>query len=257
MGGSAAAEGEGGEGTALEGGAPGAGGGEGTALEGGAGGGEPTVYEVPDKFKDDEGNLKEQDLLKSYGELEGILGSQGKPPETVDGYEVELEGRFPEGTKINEEGHKEFLGRCHEKGLTNDMVNFIMDEYAGIVTAGAEVKAAGKAEAVAALKESFGDQYGPKMVAAYNAFHAAGIEGIDMKEVGYNPAMIRILAKLGENLTEDQMPGHQFVSGGGMSEDELKTMMSSEAYWDPKNPAHQETKAKVEAHYKAKYAKKK
>lgn len=223
----------------------------------GAGGGDDTVYEFPDKFKGDDGEGDVQGLLKSYGELEGILGSQGKPPETVDGYEVELEGKFPEGTKIDEEGHKEFLGRCHEKGLTNDMVNFIMDEAGALVTTGAEVKAEGRAEAEAALRESFGDQYDSKMIAAFNAFNAAGIEGVDMKEVGNNPAMVRILAKLGENLTEDLMPSKQFTAGGGMSDEELESLMKGPAYFHPEHADHAAVKAKVTAHFKAKFAKKK
>ena len=260
MPGEAAATGEGtgtgegaGEGTALEGAGEGAG--EGTALEG-AGTGEPTVYEFPDKFKGEDGEGDVQGLLKSYGELEKVLGGLGKPPETADDYKIELEGKFPEGVKVDEESNKAFLGRCHEKGMTNDMVQFVMDEYAGIVTNSVNEGAETREGTIEQLKELFGKDYGDKMLAARNAFTAAGVEGLDINDVGNNPSMIQILAVLGENLTEDQLPANMQTGAGGMSEEELQSLMKSKAYWDPKEAEHAAVKAKVEAHYKAKFAKK-
>ena len=121
-----------GEGTAL---AEGTAAPEGTALEGGTTAPDPgALLEVPEKFKNEDGSLNDQGILKSYGELEKKIGSGNAPPESADGYKIELEGKFPEGVEINAEEHKEFLGRCHEKGMSNDMVQFIMDEYAGVIT---------------------------------------------------------------------------------------------------------------------------
>lgn len=252
-GGSGEGEGGEGEGTALEGAGEGEGAGAGTALEG-AGGGDPDApIEVPDKFKNEDGTLNEQGVLKSYGELEKKLGGVGAPPETAEGYELELEGKFPEGVEFNEETQKEFLARCHEKGMTNEVVQFIYDEYAGIMKEAANAQAETKEGTVDQLKELYGNDYGDKMIAAMNAFKAAGVEGVDINSVGNNPEMIQILAVLGENLTEDQLPNNMQGGAGGVSEAEIQTLMRSESYWNAKKPDHLEVVAKVTAYHKAKF----
>lgn len=246
-------EGEGQE-TAL--GGAGEGEGEGTALGAGAKG-ESTVIEIPEKFKGEDGKLNEQGLLKSYGELEKKLGGFGSPPETVDDYKIELEGKLPEGIKIDEESQKAFLGRCHEKGMTNDMVQFMMDEYTGIVTDAVAEQAETREGTVEQLKELYGKDYHDKMADAMNAFKAAAVEGVDIKDVGNNPAMIQILAVLGANLNEDQLPTHMQTISGGMSTEELDSLMKSEAYMDAKHADHKAVLAKVTAHFQATFREKK
>ena len=146
-----------GEGTAL---AEGTAAPEGTALEGGTTAPDPgALLEVPEKFKNEDGSLNDQGILKSYGELEKKIGSGGTPPESADGYKIELEGKFPEGVEINAEEHKEFLGRCHEKGMSNDMVQFIMDEYAGVITEAVAENSHTRAGTVEKLKEVFREHF--------------------------------------------------------------------------------------------------
>lgn len=241
------------EGTALEGGAAPA---AGTALEGGAAAPDPsTEIPVPDKFKNEDGTLNEQGMLKSYGELEKKLGAHGTPPATADDYKIE--DKFPEGLEVNAEGRTAFLAKCHEKGMTNDMVQFIMDEYAGIVSVAAAEATETREGTIEALKTLYGDNYHEKMSAAMNAFRAAGVEGVSINDVGNNPAMIQILSVLGANLTEDQIP-RGFPTGGGMSEGDLHKLMNFPGpYWDTKHADHVNTVEKVTAYYKAKHANKK
>ena len=106
------------------------------------------------------------------------------------------------------------------------------------------------------IKELYGNDYHDKMVSANNAFKAAGVKDIDIKEVGNNPAMIQILAVLGENLTEDQLPSNMHAVIGGMTEEELDSLMKSEAYFDAKHKDHKAVNAKVTAHFKAVAARK-
>lgn len=227
---------------------------EDTALDAGAP--DPDApLEVPEKFKNEEGKLDEQRFLKSYGELEKTLSTHGKPPETVDDYKVET--KYPEGVEIDEELQKAFLGRCHEKGMTNDMVQFIMDEHARLVTEAVVDQTNTREGTSAALKELWGGKYHDNMTAAMNAFKAAGIEGITLKSIGNDPEMIQVLAVLGANLSEDQLPSNMRVVTGGMSDEEVESLMKSEAYWNDKEPDHATVKAKVEAHFKAKHATKK
>ena len=243
------------EGTALDdGGAPPAG----TALDAGTEVIDPDApLVVPEKFRGEDGKLNEQGILKSYKELETKIGSGGTPPESADGYKIELEGKFPEGVEIDADGQKEFLGRCHEKGMSNEMVQFVMDEYTGIVTGAVAQHAHTRESTVETLKGLFGDKYSEKMHSAMNAFRAAGIEGMDINKVGNNPDMIQILSVLGENLTEDQLPNSMLSIEGGMSADELDAVMKSPAYFDSKHADHKATVAKVTAHFKAEAARRK
>lgn len=238
--------------TALEGGAAPA---AGTALEGGAAVPDPNApIEVPDKFKNEDGTLNGQGLLKSYGELEKKMGATGTPPEKPEDYKIE--DKFPEGLEVNAEGRTAFLTKCHERGMTNDMVQFIMDEYAGIVTVATTEAANTREGTIEALKTLYGDDYHEKMAAAMNAFRAAGVEGVSINDVGNHPGMIQILSVLGANLTEDQIP-RGFPSGGGISEGDLHKLMASESYWNPKHEDHVNVVEKVTAYYKAKHATKK
>ena len=240
-----------GDGTALgDGAAPVAG----TALEGGAAAADPNApAEIPEKFKKEDGTLNDQAMLKSYGELEKKLGAHGTPPKTAEDYKIE--DKFPEGLEVNAEGRTAFLAKCHERGMTNDQVQFIMDEYSEIVTV-ATIEAANTREGtIETLKTLYGDKYPEKMASAMNAFRAAGVKDVSINDVGNHPGMIQILSVLGENLTEDQIPRGEGV-GGGMSEGDLHKLMASEAYWDPKHEDHKNVNAKVTAYYKAKHAKK-
>lgn len=239
------------KGTALEEGKE-----KGTALEKGNEQSDADApLEIPDKFKGENGKLNEQGILKSYGELEKTLGSQGKPPESADDYKIET--KFPEGVKLDEEAHKEFLGRCHEKGMTNDMVQFLMDEYAGVVGNAVDAHMETREDTVTQLKELYGNDYHDKMADAMNAFKAAAVEGVDIKDVGNNPAMIQILAVLGANLTEDQLPTHMQTVSGAMSEAELESLMKSEAYTDAKHADHKSVLEKVTKHFQSKFREKK
>jgi len=223
-------------------------------------GGDPpdlnAALEVPEKFRNDDGTLNEQNMFKSYGELEKKLGTIGAPPETVDGYKLELEGKFPEGVELNEEGHKEFLGRCHERGMTNDMVQFIMDEYAGVVGEAVTASSNTREGTIESLKGVWGDKYHDNMTAALNALNAAGVEGIDRARIGNDPDMIQVLSVLGANLTEDQItPGAP--STGGMSPEELESLMKSDAYLKAKHPDHAKVMAQVQRVFEARAAHKK
>lgn len=239
-------------GTALEGGAAPA---AGTALEGGAAAPDPdALIAVPDKFKNEDGTLNEQGVLKSYGELEKKLGAHGTPPEKAEDYKIE--DKFPEGLEVNAEGRTAFLAKCHERGMTNDQVQFIMDEYAEIVSVATVEATETREGTIEQMKKLYGDDYHEKMASAMNAFRAAGVEGISINDVGNNPAMIQILSVLGANLTEDQIP-RGLPPLGGMTEGDLHKLMASEAYWDKKHADHINTVEKVTAYYKAKHANKK
>lgn len=242
-----------GDGTALgDGAAPAAG----TALaDGGAAVTDPNApVAIPEKFRQEDGTLNDQAMLKSYGELEKKLGAHGTPPEKPEDYKIE--DKFPEGLEINAEGRTAFLVKCHERGMTNEQVQFIMDQYGEIISVAAAEASNTREGTIETLKKLYGSDYHEKMASAMNAFKAAGVEGVSLEAVGNDPNMIQILAVLGANLTEDQIP-RGLPTGGGMTEGDLYKLMASEAYWNAKHEDHKNTVEKVTAHFVAKHANKK
>ncbi len=76
---------------------------------------------VPEKFKDPEtGNVNLDNLVKSYNELEQRFSRQPRPPKSAKEYCVDCKhGLFDADEELNE--------RLHQKGFTQDQVQFIYD----------------------------------------------------------------------------------------------------------------------------------
>ncbi len=125
--------------------------------EGGEGGGEATQRpeNVPEKFWDAEkGETRVDDVLKSYGELEGRFGSFTGAPE--DDYKVELSDELKEqGVEINADDPvlQEAMKLGKEMGLNQDGFNKFVEIQA--MAAIANQKA--EQEAVTADIASLGD----------------------------------------------------------------------------------------------------
>jgi len=222
----------------------------------GSGSSDPTKPEIPEKFRQQDGTLNQEALLKSYGELEKRFGAGEAPPKSADEYKLDY--KLPEGVTIDKEAEKSFLASCHSQGMSNKQVQFVMDKYAGIL--GEQVKGATttKEQAETSLKTSWGDKYGENIGLAQKAFNALVDEAdrndkAAINQLGNNPVFLRMLAKAGANLKEDNPPAGGMPTG--TTEEEIQTVMRSEAYWKATHPEHQSVKAKVEAFHKAKFAK--
>jgi hypothetical protein len=76
---------------------------------------------IPDKFKDPStGELKIDSLLTSYSELEKRLSKSPAVPKSADDYCINCDhGYFGVDSDMNK--------RLHEKGFTNDQVQFVYD----------------------------------------------------------------------------------------------------------------------------------
>lgn len=77
--------------------------------------------DIPAKFKNPEtGEVRLNDLVKSYSELERKLSGQPRPPKSHDEYCVDCShGLFQPDAELNK--------RFHERGFTNEQVQFIYD----------------------------------------------------------------------------------------------------------------------------------
>lgn len=224
---------------------------------GGSNGGKP---EIPDKFhvKREDGTLDEQatlgKFLNSYQELEKRMGSGEAPPKDETGYKLDYSG-FPEGFQINVEAEKRLLKRMHGGGLSNKQVQTVIDHFGELLKEGAATKASQTQAKMEALKTEWATAFDANLTDAYNAFNAYADDQdrADIKDIGNNVAMLRILAKIGKELKEDRHIQSEVI----ISEEDAEQLRKSEAYWNKKHPDHKATFAKVTAHYNKKYQEKK
>lgn len=235
-----------------------------TLLEGAAGnnrgggnGGTPTI---PEKFhvKREDGSLDEQatldKFLNSYQELEKRMGSGEAPPKDETGYKLDYSG-FPDGFQINPEAEKRLLKRMHGGGLSNKQVQTVIDHFGDLLKEGAATQATQRQTATEALKQAWGKSYDANLSDALNAFNALADEDdrANIKQIGNNQAMLRILAKIGKELREDRHVSGEVV----VSDEDAEQLKKSEAYWNAKHPDHKAVVAKVTAHYDRKFPAKK
>ncbi len=209
---------------------------------------------VPEKFRDEKGELKIKDIAKSYIGLEKKLGAGEAPPKTPDEYKIDI--KLPEGVELNKEQMKSFLASCHATGMTNKQVQHVMDRYAGVIGEQFKGQVSTKEQAEAELKKVWGDSYGENVAFAQKAFNALAddIDRAAVNQVGNSPAVLKMLAKIGRNLKEDTSPTGSPATG--ITEEEIQTLQRSKAYFDPKDPEHNAVKSKVTAYYQRKFTKK-
>lgn len=212
----------------------------------------PPASEIPEKFRKPDGTLNGDAVLRSYTELEKRLGNGDAPPKTPDEYKINY--NLPEGVELNKEQEKSFLASCHAAGMSNKQVQFVMDKYAGILGNQVKDQVATKEKAEAALKEAWKETYDENMVNARKAFDRLADEAdrAVVHQIGNNPAVLKMLAKIGANLKEDTPPaGNSSV----VSDEDIQALMRSEAYWNNKHPEHASVKAKVTAYHQKKFSK--
>ncbi|WP_442768624.1 hypothetical protein [Acinetobacter bohemicus] len=185
---------------------------------------------------------------------EETTGAPGAP-ESIDGYEVNVEGfNYDEFKAIPE--NQEFLERAREAGLDSKSLNFLLGEYNQLIPSLMEGNAALNNEAcVSAMKETWGadtdTNFGYARAAADNAIQNGILtpEEVNSPEFGNNPLVLKMAAYFGQQLNEDTPPSNTQQSGGV----DVQSLMESEAYLNDKHPDHKSVSAQVERYYSKTY----
>lgn len=227
------------------------------------GAGEPGATDwLPEKYRvvGDDGKLNiegsARKLADAHTSLEKRLGSVGTPPKTADEYEpkVEVEGFNWEEFKADPR-MQSFMKTAHAKGITNEQMSFIIGEYAQrapeLVNGAAELDAD---SATTQLREVWKTdaEFKKNIGLAYRAFNqlADDADKGRMDEIGNNPMVIRMLAKVGAEMQEDAPVGGEV----NLAEQQtIRDLMKSPAYMDPKHADHELVSAKVKAFYQKTY----
>ena len=215
-------------------------------------------------------NDQEQDQTQTSvlgGEHEGEIqdgGDQGAneeqqqvagAPETIDGYEVNVEGFNYDDFKAIPE-NQEFLERAREAGLSSEHLGFLLGEYNQLIPSLMEGNAALDNEAcISAMKETWGGEtdtnFGFARAAANNAIQNGILtaEEVNSPEFGNNPLVLKMAAYFGSQLQEDTPPANTQQSGAL----DVQSLMKSEAYLNVNHPDHKRVFAQVEGFYQKQY----
>lgn len=173
-------------------------------------------------------------------------------PDSIDGYEVNVEGfNFDDFKDIPE--NQEFLERAREAGLDSKSLNFLLGEYNQLIPSLMEGNAALNNEAcVSAMKETWGadtdTNFGYAQAAANNAIQNGILtpEEVNSPEFGNNPLVLKMAAYFGQQLGEDTPPSDTQQSGT----ESVEQLMLSEAYSNASHPDHARVASQVSAFFK-------
>lgn len=206
---------------------------------------------VPEKFRDDKGELRVKDVARSYLELEKRFGAGEAPPKTSDDYKLTY--KLPAGVEMNREMEKAILSEFHAAGMNGRQAQLAMDRYVATLSAQLKARDADVKTAEAELRKSWGADYDNQLslaVKAYDRLVDAG-DTETINRVGNDPAVLRLLAKVGAGLKEDTPP----AGASPMAEEDVQALMKSPAYWNASDPEHERIKAKITAHFNARHPK--
>lgn len=176
-------------------------------------------------------------------------------PESIDGYEVNVEGfDFDEFKAIPE--NQEFLKEALAEGVDNKNLNFFLKKYNEIIPSLMENNAVLDNETtVKTMTEAWGAEaeqnFGYAQAVAGNLI-ANGVltaEEVNDPSFGNNPLVLKMAAYFGQQLNEDTPPSNTQQSGGL----DVESLMKSEAYLNESHPDHKRVFAQVQNFYQKQY----
>ena len=172
-------------------------------------------------------------------------------PESIDGYEVNVEGFNYDDFKAIPE-NQEFLERAREAGLSNEHLGFLLGEYNQLIPNLIAGNAALDNEAcISAMKETWGGEtdtnFGFARAAANNAIQNGILtaEEVNSPEFGNNPLVLKMAAYFGSQLQEDTPPANTQQTGT----EDIQSLIASEAYMNESHPDHKRVYAQVANHF--------
>lgn len=215
--------------------------------------GKPAPFSFPEKFQVKNGDdldftASAQKMSEAYTNLEKRFGAGEARPSDISGYK--FSDQFGEGFGerfMADPATKPFLEKAHEMGLNNAQLNFMVGELIASSPSQAETATGfSPDQAKQDLQQTWKEpsEFNRNMVAADRAAKFGFGDDYQrcIARYGNDPAIIRLLAKVGGELSEDS------IRLGGMpqmSADSIDDLMRSDAYRDTKHPDHRRVSQQV------------
>lgn len=192
-------------------------------------------------------------------------------PEKVDGYELPTEG-MPENVSLDEAQAKLFMAEAHAMGLTKQqaaqIIRFDASRHATALTQLDETQTKARAEAEQTLKKDFGDAYDQNIALAKRAISELGSESLAkaLTESGFgdHPDMVKMMAKVGKFIAEDNIVGagpQSFELSPGDAQAQIAAKKTDKDFMDDyidttgTRPGHKAAVAEMERLFKIAYPK--
>lgn len=205
---------------------------------------------LPEKFhvKGEDGTLDKDktaaNLAKSYTEIEKRASRGGEVrPKTAAEYVVNVPEAMKEAITASDPGVMAFLGKAHQAGYTQKQIDLAISTYAEL--APSLVKGASALEGDAAVADlrtvwKTPEEFETNLSHAERAISQIG--GPELVAATMNrPVLIRAFAAIGAQMREDTPPATLAPAASV----DVNTLMSHEAYSNPKHPEHAAISAKV------------
>ena len=188
-------------------------------------------------------------LPKTDEERNELYTKLGRP-ETADKYEVTIPNDMEHF--MPKEDISQFKNVAHKIGLNNEQVNALM-EFQVSATKNAmdnqgNVLNQEKEQSTEALKKEWGYEYDKNVRAAQRALNVYGDNELQKllseTSAGNNPAVIKFLATIGKEVTEDMAQNttnNRLATSPLDAKEEINNVMAdtSHAYFNPSHPNHE------------------
>ncbi len=214
---------------------------------------------LPEKFRVNNGEALDVEasarkLAESYAGLEKRVGSGDVPPKSADEYAVTVPDALKEAWQ-EDDRFKAFKTDALGAGLTQKQFDFVVGKYFDVMpelVQGAAQLDANKAAEELRKTWATDSEFKANVGDALKAFEkfADPEDRARIDEIGNNPVVLRILAKVGK---ETQEAGGIPQQGANTGADSVQDLMRSDAYLNSKHPDHKTTSQKVQAFYAKKY----
>lgn len=232
---------------------------------------------IPDKYRvmSGEGDAAKLDInatfektVSGYNALAELQGRGGDgvsvAPESIDGYTLTNESigeKFDVESELKSPLTKKFLEGAHKLGMTNELYQYVTDHF--YTTLGPAMlqgkQALSYEQSEAKLLEIHGnaDSVDAIKVSAVRALKS--ISGDNENEFnrlkqkfGNDPDFINVMAVVGREMTEDDPAKIDEITGG----ESLDSLVTSDAYLNPKHKDHANVAERVRKAYSAKFGQK-
>lgn len=193
---------------------------------------------------------------ESYTQLQQRLGKGGAAPATPEDYKPEIPAGLSAETLAADPLYKSFLKGAHAKGMTNEHVGYVLNEFAQRQA----MAAPSPDKAVTALREVWTTE-ADFNTNARHAFKAISEFGKDLsdaerKEIDSNPTMLRVLARIGSNLAEDTAPIMAGTPAAQTWDEQMAAIRAHPGFADARHPEHKQLMAKQTAMYQRRHGNK-
>jgi hypothetical protein len=232
----------------------------GAATAAAAGAASPIHEAIPEKYRvnKDDGTFdleaSARKLAEGQANLEKRLGAGEVPPKSPEEYDLaDLAETVDVDALKAEPQFQEFAKQAHELGLTNKQLSFVVKSMAEL-SAGQQAVAQENVQQQLREQWKTDQEFNANMGLAYKAASTL-LDQADMQNLlkpggaGDDPAVIRLLAKIGKEMQEDAPP----AGANQSAEPDIQALLRSEAYNDPKHLDHKAVNARVQAYYQKTY----